>query len=992
MRKFYILTVIFALFGISQVWANEAASANNSSDIVNGNVVINAPHATFTLDGVKDFEEGDGGYRVYKSLGKSSQSPLTLTWKIDNDAKYSIAVTKISFKGRAYNSNAFLAGNGKIEFNGVTTNVGTAALTQDYADISSTDNFESGIQIICINTSSGLFGGSFDFYIKDLKIEYTITPNTPEVTGSGETAIDVTVDLDNKQTVNLRNWFSLANAPQDFTLVYRSSEGGIIEGNNFYATEAGVYTVDAQIKAGEDHAASAWSGDLTITVNHLDQNLVWKNEASVKEPMYIDDEQTMEITASSGLEVSFVSSAPEVVSVDANGKLTAKSIGEATITASQVGNKQYNPAEPIVRKFTVAYAPQTLSWENEGAIHTSMVLGGEQTIRAIATSGLEVQYESSDESVLSVDANGNLTANALGTATITASQAGNGKFLPAESITKTFEVKEKETPFFNPSGFSEEGINKLHVEQQVTLEVANVSEGDDLSEGDFTAVVSDENVLYVYRDGNVITIEAVGVGQASVTFEQKELEFIHAATKTYSFDVRKENLLALAVDPAEVLELYVDDEIPGLIADQNSDGEISTESSDATIAHFDVVNNVLVVSNSEAKSFDETEVTIAIRQAETEEYQAAEFTLNLKVSKYDNQVYVTGEENYVANLYPGQILEGIYFESAIPDEDKEKVAPIEVNQTSGKQIAVLMEEEQQVQALASEGTALWTISQPESYKYKAASASLRINVAKLEEEESYVMNVDDGEGGHRWETAFESKTYAYDVDAPGDYLFFQAKREKMSGFSNNENWYVQYAVTDGKWIDLAGPIDIPETSTWYSFKFAIPAEARYVRFDTRMGATGYRYVRNVRVTRKAFINADFTTIEAVAEEEGTSKLKISYSLANGGVLRLLCDNPKFSFGPERTNLYSLSNEDHSVGTAEVDVYYTGEEIGDDATDVVIFNGVYSKIVHLTATVKDPQTAVENVENEDRATKILRDGQIFILRDGKVYDLRGQVVR
>ncbi len=960
MRKFYILTIVFALLGISQVWANEAKKEEGTWDSSRD---WSGPHASFRIDGENS---KDGSH-----LDVAKNAEQVISWKVDEGC--TIEVTTLRFRvghnGWFVNDCDIYINDEKVETIGTT--VGS-------------DKEYGGYKLDNSKSFKLKFSRQIDLYW--VEIVYNIIPNTPTVTGSGETAIDVTVDLENKQTVNVKSWFSMENTPKDFTIAYRSSEGGIIEGTNFYATEAGVYTVDAQIIAGDDHNASAWSGDLTITVNHLDQNLVWKNEASVKEPMYIDDEQTMEITASSGLEVAFESSNPEVVSVDANGKLTAKSIGEATITASQAGNKQYNPAESIVRKFTVAYAPQTLSWENEGAIHTSMVLGGEQTIRAIATSGLGVTYESSDENVLSIDAEGNLTANALGTATITASQAGNGKFLPAESITKTFEVKEKETPFFNPDGFSEEGINKLHVEQMVSMEVANVSDNEDLTEGDFTATVSDENVLYVYRDGNVIYIEALAIGKASVTFEQKELDFINGATKTYSFDVRNANEMVLAVDPAEVLELYVDDEIPGLIADQNSDGEISSESSDKSIAFFDVENNVLVVPNSEAKSFDETEVTIAIRQAETDEYQAAEFALTLKISKYDNHVYVTGEQNYKADLHTGEVLEGIYFESEVPDEDKDKVAPIEVKQTSGKQSAVYMEEEQQVLALASEGTALWMISQPESYKYKAASASMRIDVTKMEETDPGYVLANQSDTQNTWHGNTMHEHTWTDEHCAGELTF----EISMSGGGIDQGYKAQQLV-DGEWQDVTD-VKKDYSTSWGIFKTEkLNRDAKGVRIWAK--GSVYTYVRNISVTRATYLEAECADITTVPDEEGAGTLKINYSIANGGDLRIVCDNPKFTFGDGHEAVYSVATPNLSAGSANVAVYFTGEEVGkDEEANIQIFNGVYSKIVHLKAHVQDPETAVENIENTERATKILRNGQILILRDGKVYNINGLEVR
>ena len=154
----------------------------------------------------------------------------------------------------------------------------------------------------------------------------------------------------------------------------------------------------------------------------------------------------------------------------------------------------------------------------------------------------------------------------------------------------------------------------------------------------------------------------------------------------------------------------------------------------------------------------------------------------------------------------------------------------------------------------------------------------------------------------------------------------------------------------------------------------------------------YTYVRNISVTRVTYLEAESTDVTTVPKEEGAGSLKINYSIANGGDLRIICDNPKFSFGDGRESIYSIATPDGSIGSAKVAVYFTGEEVGEEEANIQIFNGVYSKIVHLKAHVQDPETAVENIENTERATKVLRNGQILILRDGKVYNINGLEVR
>lgn len=305
--------------------------------------------------------------------------------------------------------------------------------------------------------------------------------------------------------------------------------------------------------------------------------------------------------------------------------INPSSSGNRTATLTISGNGM---TKTVVLNGKGIKLDQTLSWNNESAIETNMQLGKMQTVTATATSGLAVTYSSSDNSVLTVDANGKITAVGIGNATITASQAGNYKYNAAPSITKTYTVWNKNTPIFTPNGFNEANVCHLKVGDKVTLEVLNVSDG--LS-GDFK-VNTDNNILGITRNGNTITIEALNAGTADAIFTQTENNDIFGAEKKYQFSVSKiNNSLAIA---SSSYTKYVDDEITNIISSVNSDATVTTISSDATIAYYDVTNNKIVIPNSEAKSFSSKTITITIAQAETYKYTAAEKTITLTVNKY----------------------------------------------------------------------------------------------------------------------------------------------------------------------------------------------------------------------------------------------------------------------------------------------------------------------------------------------------------------------
>lgn len=80
--------------------------------------------------------------------------------------------------------------------------------------------------------------------------------------------------------------------------------------------------------------------------------------------------------------------------------------------------------------------PQTLD---------SMLTTQSLTLNAIATSGLSIDYQSSDPTIATVNEQGKLIITRSGEITLTATQPGNYKYLAAESVTKTLRIN-KTTP------------------------------------------------------------------------------------------------------------------------------------------------------------------------------------------------------------------------------------------------------------------------------------------------------------------------------------------------------------------------------------------------------------------------------------------------------------------------------------------------------------------------------------------------------------------
>lgn len=141
-----------------------------------------------------------------------------------------------------------------------------------------------------------------------------------------------------------------------------------------------------------------------------------------------------EAIATSGLPVALSTATPAVCSV--SGLFVApNSKGMCTVTATQPGDAIYLPAISVTRSFSVM-AVQTISFDS---IPTTSRQVGSILLSAIASSGLPVSLNSNTQSVCSV-AGSVVSLLAVGTCSISASQAGGSFWMPATSVTQVFQV------------------------------------------------------------------------------------------------------------------------------------------------------------------------------------------------------------------------------------------------------------------------------------------------------------------------------------------------------------------------------------------------------------------------------------------------------------------------------------------------------------------------------------------------------------------------
>jgi hypothetical protein len=110
------------------------------------------------------------------------------------------------------------------------------------------------------------------------------------------------------------------------------------------------------------------------------------------------------------------------------------SAGSCTVTASQAGSLNYNPAPPLSRTFAIAQVQQSISF---GPLAKKTFGAPDFTVTATASSGLAVSFAASGSCTVR-GANVHLTGP--GSCGITASQAGNGDYTAASEVSQIFKI------------------------------------------------------------------------------------------------------------------------------------------------------------------------------------------------------------------------------------------------------------------------------------------------------------------------------------------------------------------------------------------------------------------------------------------------------------------------------------------------------------------------------------------------------------------------
>jgi hypothetical protein len=291
----------------------------------------------------------------------------------------------------------------------------------------------------------------------------------------------------------------------------------------------------------------------TLTVNKVGQTITFGalSNASLTAGTY-----QLSATASSGLAVSFASSENAVAEVSGT-TLTLKQGGSIIITASQGGNGTYLAAPDVTQPLTViddTQQAQTITWSQTLGSRAFGV--ADLNLTASTNSGLPITYLSSDSSVASIINSTYLRVVGAGTATITATQAGNGQYQAASPVAKSVTVtKANQEIVTNGGSTTLPALTKDNGDFEFVPAVKSRNSST-LADTGLALTYSSSNSAVVEVTGSGAKLTPRGPGSATITVSQAgDATYNPASNATFSISVTENSPYS---DSLSDLELWLD--------------------------------------------------------------------------------------------------------------------------------------------------------------------------------------------------------------------------------------------------------------------------------------------------------------------------------------------------------------------------------------------------------------------------------------------------
>ncbi len=360
---------------------------------------------------------------------------------------------------------------------------------------------------------------------------------------------------------------------------------------------------------------------------------------------------------------------------------------------------------------------------------------------------------------------------------------------------------------------------------------------------------------------------------------------------------------------------------------------------------------------------------ITFHQAATSTIQARDIEFNIVVSKRSNTIFINNKaSSYSKNDMTYADSHGVTIAST-----NASGPVLVVDQTSGSTIASYSGTGTggTITTYYTTGSASWTVTQAEDYKYQAGSATMSVNVDALVEEECNVQTYSDVSiTTHITSTSGEQSS---EFMVPSNYknLCFKISHNSVLGVEALDNVYVEFSQDNGSSWTKESKINGWSTS-WSSEKsFSIPYGVTHFRFNARPGSTYSHYFKDIHITRKTYLNTtepslNFGTILLGATTSKT--FDVEWSSSNTGDIHIVSSDPMHFSVSQGSS--PITNTDCASGTRIVTITYHGRDANPHSGKIIIYDKGRVIEVPVTGTTRERYNLI--IEGSDKVMKVDRD--------------------
>lgn len=609
-------------------------------------------------------------------------------------------------------------------------------------------------------------------------------------------------------------------------------------------------------------------------------------------------------------------------------------VGERTATLTISSNNGLSSITVYLKGNGVRHTPTAITWQEP--IDVNMFIGDNRTVNVNSTTDGNITYSSSNSSIISVSGN-TLTAQAEGTATITATQAATCKY-DAVSITKTFTVNNKKTPTFWLNGDPNQLTDNLKTEDTRSITITNV-------DANMTATY-DQNLLQYTFDGKTATIKALDAGTATIKFVQPETNETFYSDRTFTFHITK---YTGTITNNLASSYMVDDVVPesSIYSINNNEVPVQIISSDESVLKFE---------NGQLKAVGAGTATITVKQAETNKWVGISDSKTVTVNKYTLTAHIN-PTNTVWNATHSNP-----FSVSITPANGETITDFNVGESSNPAIATYNSSNNTLQTYYTSGDANFTITRDADRKYNALNQTLTLTVNASTESCDINLSATNAETG----TGDNSTSGTITLNGEGDILSFSYRLNDNANVAHYLT--TQYSTTDtgDNFQDIANSSVGEQDETLLSHSLTLPTGTKRIRFkrtDDGWGTKNF-VISNITVTRAQYLrptDAEGKTLSetnplplpTVAINQNCSNtFNLNWSTCSE--VKIVSNSDKFTIGtPDNSSKeISLTNPD---GNQTFTIYCNTSETGTFEGTITIYDQADKASFNVTATVNNRWT-------------------------------------